>query len=100
MHFVAEGTGLLGMCTFVIGKILSRALVTGKARFFHIICKMQGKRFMRVGVTGQTVFQLKMGPALVAHGTFGNNVLSPWRMLIMTIKTGNSSLVLTAVTGN
>jgi hypothetical protein len=52
MHFMAESTGLLSMGTLIIGEILPRALMTGKARLFNITGKVQGQRFMRVRVAG------------------------------------------------
>jgi len=35
---MAEGTGLLGMSANIVGKILSRALMTGEARLLDISC--------------------------------------------------------------
>ena len=40
-----------------------------------------------------------MRPAFVAHGALGNDVLSPWRMLLMAIQAGYSSLVLASIAG-
>jgi hypothetical protein len=88
------------MGAFIIGKVLSRALMTGKAGLFYIISKMKGKRFMRIGVAGKAVFQFKMGPPFVAHGAFRNDIFSPGRMLFMAIKTGNLCLMLSSVAGD
>ena len=48
VYLMTEGTGLLGMGTFKINKILSRAFMAGKAGLFYIIAKIQGKRLMGV----------------------------------------------------
>jgi len=74
--------------------------MTGETRLFDIIGQVQGQGFMRVGVTGQTVFQLKMRPAFVAHGALGDDLFTPWRMLLVAVQAGDSSLVLAAVAGN
>ena len=100
VYFMAERTGLLGMCAFIIGKVLARALMTGKTRLFYIIGKMQGKRLMGVGVAGKTVLQFKMGPALMTHGAFRNDIFAPGRMFTMTVETGNLCLVLASVAGD
>jgi len=100
MHIMTERTGLLGMGTCRIGKILPRPLMTGKARLLNIISKIQGKRFMGIGMTGKTVFQLKMGRAFMAHGTLRYDLFTPGRMLAVTIKTGNCGLVFPSVTGD
>jgi hypothetical protein len=55
---------------------------------------------MWIGVAGKTVFQLKMGYALMAHGTLRNGIFAPGKMLFMAIKTGNLCLMFAAVTGN
>jgi hypothetical protein len=65
MDFVTEGTVLLGMGGLVVSKILTRTFMAGKAGILNVVSKMQGQRFMRVGVTGQAVFQFKMRPALM-----------------------------------
>ncbi len=100
VYFMTERTGLLGMCAFIIGKVLARALMTGKARLFYIIGKMQGKRLMGVGVAGKTVLQFKMGPALMTHGAFRNDILPPGRMLTMAVKTCHLCLVPPSVAGD
>ena len=48
VYFMAEGTGLLGMGTLIIDKILPRAFMARETRFFYIIGEIQGKRLMRV----------------------------------------------------
>jgi hypothetical protein len=48
MDLVAEGTGLLGMGTFIIGEILPRALMTGEAGLFYIRGKVQRQGLMRI----------------------------------------------------
>ena len=50
VNLVAEGTRLLGMGTCKVGKILSRAFVTGKTRLLDITGQMQGKGCMRIGM--------------------------------------------------
>ena len=100
VYFVAERTGLFGMGGLVIGEVLARPLMAGETRFFYVIGKVQGQWFMGIGVTGQAVFQLEMRPAFMAHGTLGDNVLTPWRMLLVTVKTGDGGLMLAPVAGN
>jgi hypothetical protein len=48
MHFMAEGTGLFGMGTFIFGEIFPWPLMAGEARLFYIARKVQRKRLMRV----------------------------------------------------
>ena len=100
VYFMAERTGLLGMGTFIIDKILPGFFMAGKAGLFYIIGKIQGKRLMGVGMTGKTILQFKVGPALMAHGAFRYDIFTPGRMLPMTIEAGNCCLVHAAVTGN
>ncbi len=100
MHLVTECTELLGMGAFIVGKVLSRAFMACKARLFYIIGKMQGKRFMGIGVAGKTVFQLEMGPTLVAHGALRYDILAPGRMFAVAIKTCHLCLVLPSVAGD
>ena len=54
---------------------------------------------MGIGVTRQAVFQFKMGLALMAHGAFGNDFLTPGRMLLVTVQAGYFSAMLAAVAG-
>ena len=100
MYLMAESTGLLGMGTLIIGKILAWFFMACKACLFYITSHIQGKRFVGIGMTAQAVFQLIMGFSLMAHGAFRDDIFSPGRMLSMTIKTGNCCLVLAAITGN
>ena len=93
VHLMAEGTGLLGMGTFIVGKILSRTLMTGQAWLFYIIGKIERQRLMRVGMTGKAVFQFKVRRALMAHGALRNDFFTPGRMFCMAIKTGNRRLM-------
>jgi hypothetical protein len=44
---------------------------------------------MRIGMTGQTVWNFKMSAAFMAVGTLGDGISSPWWMLGMAISTGN-----------
>ena len=60
MYIMTESTGLLCMGTFIIGKILTRSFVAGKARIFYIIGKIEGKGLMGIGMTGKTVLQFIM----------------------------------------
>ena len=99
MNIMAEGTGLLGMSANIVGKILSRTFMTGEARLLDIASKIQVKWFMWIGVAGKAIFQFKVRLALMAHGALGYDIFSPWRMLLMTIKTCDLGLVLTAVAG-
>ena len=48
VDLVTEGTGLLGMGAFIVGKILAWAFMAGEARLFYIISQMQGQRLVRV----------------------------------------------------
>jgi hypothetical protein len=100
VHLMTEGTGLLGMCTLIGGKILPRSLMACKAWLFYVIGKIQGKGLMGIGMAGKAVLQFKMGPALMTHGTFRNNIFSPGGMLTMAIETGYCCLMHPAVTGN
>jgi hypothetical protein len=52
VYLMAEGAGLLCVGTLIIGEILSRALMAGEARLFHIRCQVQSQWFMRVRVAG------------------------------------------------
>ena len=67
MYIMTESTGLLCMGTFIIGKILARSFVAGKALIFYIIGKIEGKGLMGIGMAGKAVLQFIMGFALVAH---------------------------------
>lgn len=60
VHLMTEGTELFCMGTFIIGKILTRSFVAGKARIFYIIGKIEGKGLMGIGMTGKTVLQFIM----------------------------------------
>jgi hypothetical protein len=60
VYLVAESTELLGMSAFKVSKVLTRAFMACKARFFYISGKVQGKRFMGIGVASKTVLQFKM----------------------------------------
>ena len=100
VYFMAERTGLLRMGTLVIGEILTGAFVTGEARFFYVIGKMQGKWLMGIGMAGQAVLKFKMRSAFMAHRTFWYDIFPPGRMFTMAVKTGNRCLVLAAVTCN
>jgi hypothetical protein len=51
VDIMAEGTGLLGMGALIVGKILSGALMAGETSILHIICQVQGKGFMWIGMT-------------------------------------------------
>jgi hypothetical protein len=99
VYLMAESTGLLGMGAYEVGKILSRTIMTGKARLLDITRQMEGKGFMWIGMAGKTIFQFKMGLPFMAHGALGYNIFSPWWMLLMTIKTCDRSLVLPTVAG-
>lgn len=50
VHIMTEGAGLLGMGGLIIGEILARTFVTRETRFLDVIGKIQGQRFMRVGM--------------------------------------------------
>jgi len=97
MDLVAERTGLFGMGTLVIGKILARALMAGETRFFDVRSKVQGQRFMRVGVAGQAVFKLEMRSSFMTPGTLRDSIFTPWRMLLVAVQTCYFSLMLAAV---
>jgi hypothetical protein len=99
VDLVAEGTGLLRMGACIVGKILSRALMACKTRLLDISCQVKDKGFMRIGMAGKAIFQFKMGLPLMAHGALGDDIFSPWWMLLVTIKTRNHSLVLTTIAG-
>jgi hypothetical protein len=100
VDIVAEGAGLLGMSTFVPGKILARPLVAGETRPLDVTGKFQGQRFMGVGVTGEAVFQLKVRLTLVAPGTLGNNLLTPGGVFLVAVETADLRLVSAAVGGD
>jgi hypothetical protein len=40
VHIMTESTGLLSMGTFIVGKILARSLMAGKAGLFYVISKI------------------------------------------------------------
>lgn len=60
MHIMAECTGLFGMGAFIIGKILPRPFMTGQTRRLYVLTQIQRQRFMGIGMTGKTIFKLKM----------------------------------------
>ena len=99
MGLVAEGTRLLGMGAYIVGKILPRTLMTSKTSLLDIIGQVQGKGFMWIGMAGKAIFQFEVGLSLMTNGALRNNILPPWWMLLVTIQTGYRSLVLAAVAG-
>ena len=52
---------------------------------------------MGIGMTCQAVFQFKMGLAFMAHGALGDDILTPGRMLLVTVQTGYFRPMLAAV---
>lgn len=100
VDLMAEGTGFFGMGTFIVGEILARPLMAGKACILNIGSQVEGQWFMRVRVTGQAVLQFKMRPAFMTHGAFRDDILTPWRMLLVAVQTRNLGFMFAAVAGN
>lgn len=98
VRIMTEGAGLLGMLAGIVFKFLSLLFMTGKAGTYKIVGKGQIKRFVRVRMAAQAIFQLEMGPSFVAVRASRNNVGSPWRVLFMTIETSHRGFMLSALT--
>ena len=100
VYLMTERTGLLCMGALIIDEVLTGSFMTGEARFFYVISKLQVKRLMGIGVAGKAVFQFKVGLSLMTHGTLRNDVLTPGWMFCVTVKTGNCCLVFAAIIGD
>jgi hypothetical protein len=100
MNVVTVGAGKTGVLALELPEFDDLLRMTRDTLVGYVFGQLGGFRGVRVAVTTLTVGQFVMWLAAVTLRTQRDNVFNCWRMAVMTILTGNVSLVCASIGGD